>query len=63
MCMFYSFEPLELGCFFPKFGGHQSFLRGHCYPCFRLLVASTLGFKARVDPLPLCFVSGMQWIP
>ena len=27
----------------------MSFLWGHWYPCFRLLVMSALGFKARVD--------------
>ena len=26
--------------------GHESFLRGHCYPCFRLLVTSPLDFKS-----------------
>ena len=44
-----------------KFGGHQSFLWGHWYPCFGLLVTSWLGFKARVGPLAcmlccLCFM-------
>ena len=35
--------------FFLKiFGGHESFLWGHWYPCFGLLVMSPLGFKARV---------------
>ena len=38
------------------FGGHKSFLWGHWYPCFGLLVISALGFKARVDPLA-CFVA------
>ena len=28
------------------FGRHQSFLSGHWYPCFGLLVMSALGFKA-----------------
>ena len=32
------------------FGGHMSFLCGHWYPCFGLLV-KTLGFKARVGSL------------
>ena len=32
-------------------GGHKSFLWGHWYPCFGLLVMSPLGFKARVDSL------------
>ena len=35
--------------FFKIFVGHESFLWGHCYPCFGLLVTSALGFKARVD--------------
>ena len=34
--------------FFKNFGGHESFLWGHWYPCFKLLVMSPLGFKARV---------------
>ena len=33
------------------FGGHQSFLQGHWYPCFRLL-----DFKARVVPSFVCFL-------
>ena len=38
--------------FFSKiFGGHESFLWGHWYPCFGLLVMSPLGFKARVGSL------------
>ena len=33
-------------CFFENyFGRHQSFLLGHWYPCFGLLVASALGLK------------------
>ena len=36
------------------FGGLKSFLWGHWYPCFRLLVTSALGFKTRVD-LSLAF--------
>ena len=32
-------------------GGHKSFLSGHWYPGFGLLVTSRLGFKARVDSL------------
>ena len=28
-----------------------------------VLVTSTLGFKARVVPLLVCFVTCMQWIP
>ena len=31
-----------------NFGGHESFLWGHWYPCFGLLVTSPLGFKVRV---------------
>ena len=30
------------------FGGHESFLWGHWYLCFELLVTYPLGFKARV---------------
>ena len=45
-----------------KIGGHQSFLWGHWYPCFRLRVMSALGFNARVD-LSLNFLTCMQWIP
>ena len=37
--------------FFKIFGGHRSFLWGHWYPCFWLLVTSPLGFKARVGSL------------
>ena len=37
--------------FLKKIGGHKSFLWGHWYPCFRLLITSALGFKARVDSL------------
>ena len=33
------------------FGGHDSFLWGHWYPCSGLLVTSHLGFKARVGSL------------
>ena len=32
-----------------KIGGHKSFMWGHWYPCFVLLVTSALGFKTRVD--------------
>ena len=42
--------------FFKHFGGHMSFLWGHWYPCFGLLVTSALGFKARVDSLA-CFLA------
>ena len=38
-----------------------SFLWGHWYPCFTLLVTSALGFKARVDPSLVCFLA--QRIP
>ena len=41
----------------------SSFLWGHWYPCFGLLVTSPLGFKARVDPSHACFVTCVQWIP
>ena len=33
------------------FGGHKSFLWGHWYACFGLLVTSPLGFKPRVGSL------------
>ena len=33
---------------FLNFGGHESFLWGHWYPYFGLLMTSPLGFKARV---------------
>ena len=38
-------------CSFFYFWGHKSFSWSHLHPCFGLLVMSTLGFKARVDPL------------
>ena len=31
--------------------GHKSFLWGHWYPCFGLLVMSAVSFKAKVDSL------------
>ena len=34
--------------FIKVFGGHMSFFWGHWYTCFRFLVTSPLGFKARV---------------
>ena len=40
-----------------KFGGHESFLCGHRYPCFVFLVMSVLGFKARVDFSFTCFLA------
>ena len=49
--------------FFKIFGGHKSFLWGHWYPCFGLLMTSSLGFKARVDPSLEYFVTCMPWIP
>ena len=43
---------LQLKAVFSKcFGGHKSFLWGHLYPRFELLVTSALGFKALVDSL------------
>ena len=33
------------------------------YLCFGLLVPSALDFKARVDPLLVCFITCVQWIP
>ena len=41
----------NLFLFYNILGGHMSFLWGHWYPCFRLLVTSALGYKARVDSL------------
>ena len=67
-----SWSFLQLSCicfnvatriFLKIFGGHESFLWGHWYPCFGLLVTSPLGFKARVDPLLVCFLACVQWIP
>ena len=46
-----------------KFGGHQSFLWGHWYSYFVLMVTSTLGFKVRLDPLLTCFLACVQRIP
>ena len=40
-----------------KIGGHKSFSWGHWYSCFRLLVTSALGFKARVDFLLARFLA------
>ena len=37
--------------FFLIFGGHKSFLWGHSYSSFGLLVTSPLGFKVRVGSL------------
>ena len=37
--------------FLKKIGGHKSFLWGHWYSCFGLLVTSHLAFKARVGSL------------
>ena len=38
----------------------KSFLWGHWYPCFGLLVTSVLGFKARVDFLLVCSLTYMS---
>ena len=54
---------LYLFLFLLIFGVHESFLWGHWYPCFGLLVTSPLGFKARVDPLLACFLTCAQRIP
>ena len=32
-------------------------------PCFRLLVTSAMGYKARMESLLLCFLTCAQWIP
>ena len=42
---------MVLSFFKKQFGRHKSFLWGHWYPCFGLLVMSPLGFKARVGSL------------
>ena len=42
-------QHLSFYLFFKIFGGHESFLWGHWYPCFGLLVTSPLCFKARVS--------------
>ena len=46
--------------FFSIFGGHMSFLWGHWYPCFGLLVTSPLGSKARVGRL-ICTWQRRMW--
>ena len=49
--------------FFQILGSHKSFLWGHWYSCFGLLVMSSLGYKFRVDPSLVCFVVCTQRIP
>ena len=50
---------LDNNLFFKKkFGGKKSFLCGHWYPCFGLLVTCTLG-----GSLFACFIACMQQIP
>ena len=44
------YAPVLLLFFKKYFGEHKSFLWGHRYPCFGLLVTSPQGFKAS-DPL------------
>ena len=47
--------------FFLKiFGGHESFLWGHWYPSFGLLVTSPLGFKARVGSALFALGGGVR---
>ena len=46
--------------FFQNFWGHLSFLWGQWYPYFGFPMRSTLGFKARVDPLLVYFVTCVQ---
>ena len=41
-----------------KFGLHESFLWGHWYPCFELLLTSAPGSKARVCGV-LCYLNAM----
>ena len=63
-CNLLFFKPQDFATFLKKiFGGHKSFLWGHWYPCFGPVVMSTLGFKARGDPLLVCFLTCVQWIP
>ena len=52
--------PIQLKYSF--FGVHKSFLRGHWYPCFGLLVMFALVFKAKVDSLTcvLCYLHIMD---
>ena len=47
----YNLELHNCSISFINLGGHKSFLLGHWYTCFELLVMSPLGFKARVDSL------------
>ena len=49
--------------FLKKIWGHKSLSFGHWHPCFGLLVISALHFKARVDPLLVCFLTCVQQIP
>ena len=42
------------------YGGHESFLWDHWYPCFRLLVMSPLGFKARVGSALFALGTGVH---
>ena len=49
--------------FFNFFRGHKSFLWGHWYLSFGLLVMSALGFKAQIHPSSVCFLACVQWIP
>ena len=49
--------------FFKKnFGGHKSFLLGHWYPCFGLLLTSPPGFKARVSSLIHTWLRSMWYM-
>ena len=50
-CIITNVKTIFFDVFFLIFGGHMSFLWGHWYPCFGLLVMSALGFKARVESL------------
>ena len=48
--------------FFQTFGGTKSFSWGHYYPSFGLLITSAQGFKAKVDPALLYFLTTVQLI-
>ena len=57
---FYQYFSTLLRIFF-YFEGHQSFLWGHWYPCFGLLVYP--GFQSQGGSQLEYFITCMQWIP
>ena len=59
LIVYYVFIMLEF--FNLIFGGHESFLWDHWYPCFGLLVMSPLGFKARVSSLICAWQRDMSY--